>query len=88
MAEKPQPFPTRLRDGQWEVLIAPPEMWLRCDSEADAKTIARSIVLRHELLEGVQSGAGVESECRRTADVLAKYRIHFLSRWFAGQCRE
>jgi hypothetical protein len=83
MPAKPQPFPVRERGGKWEVLLSSPDMWFQVDSEADARTIARSIVLRHGILDEGQEGDSVASKCDRAAKVLAAYHLNVAARWFA-----
>ena len=88
MPDRPQPFSVREREGQWEVLISSPDMWFQVDSADDARVLAQSVVLRHEILDEGRRDDSVASECKKTAAVLAKYRIGWLSRWFESRGAE
>jgi hypothetical protein len=85
MPSKPQRFPVREREGKWEILLSSPDMWIQVDSEKDARTIAHSIVLRHEILDENRKDDSVASECDRTAKVLAAYRLNVAARWFVAR---
>jgi hypothetical protein len=80
--ELPQRFPVRKRDGQWEVLISTENTWLSCETERDARIVARGLVLKYEALERTRTGAEFAAELDELADTLKKYRIDLGSRFF------
>lgn len=81
--EVPKPFPVRhLEDRGWEVLIATEKLWLPCYTEHDARVIARGPLLEYESLERTRTGETFANELNELADMLAKYRIGFGSRFF------
>lgn len=85
----PQPFAVRkVGERAWEVLIATENMWLPCETERDARTIARAPVLEYESLEGTRTGAAFGAELEELADMLAKYCIGFGSRFFRRRAEE
>ncbi len=84
----PDRFPVRQVAGRWEVLIAQEDLWVPCDSEDDARTIALAPVLEYESLERDRSGVSFAEELERTADILEKYGIRFGSRFFRRRGQE
>ena len=80
----PRLFPLEVRvapSGSWQVLINKfDDVWLTCDSEDDARTIAKACVLEVEALEIRTSDEELATELEKTADVMAKYRMGFGSR--------
>ena len=80
---KPEPFPVRkASQDNWEVLLDG-KKWLLCESEADARRIARAPLLWH-----LGPAAGLASELQELADTLKKYRCLFLSRQFEGMAAD
>jgi hypothetical protein len=91
----PEPLPWPMRQdasGRWQVLISEADdVWLDCASEDDARTIAGAPVLEHQVLARAESGPEFADELRKTADVMARYRLGFGSRflrWGAEQAEE
>jgi hypothetical protein len=82
---QPLPWPVRqLPTGRWQVLVSEADdIWLDCESEEDARTIAAAPVLEHQVLAQAESGPGFAAELRKTADVMARYRLGFGSRFFS-----
>jgi hypothetical protein len=81
----PRVLPWKVRqgsDGRWQVLISErDEVWLTCDSEEDARAIARAPVLQYEAMERTKTGESFAAELERTANVWEKYRMDFGSRF-------
>ncbi len=76
--QKPNPFPVRkVGDSNWEVLIVPKNTWLPCAGEADASTIAKAPLLKHQCLTEERSDADFADELEKTGEVLARYDIGF-----------
>jgi hypothetical protein len=76
-------------NGHWQVLISESdEVWLECDSEEDARTIASAPVLQYEAVERLKSGERFEAELKKTADAFQKYRLGFGSRFFTWAADE
>jgi hypothetical protein len=88
----PRRFPWKTRqlpDGSWQVLIAEPDdIWLTCDSEAEALAIAAAPVLEYEALDRVKSGEQFAGELEKTAQAFAKHRMSFGSRFFKRRAEE
>jgi hypothetical protein len=85
----PQRFPVRkVGDQKWEVLIATENTWFSCETERDARVIARSPVLEYESLEGARTGPECAGELDELADTLTKYGIGFGSRFFRQSATE
>ncbi len=80
----PRRLPLKVRsveNGPWQVLInEADDVWLTCDSEDDARTIAKASVLEEEALERGESGEQFAIELENTADVMERYRMGFGSR--------
>ena len=80
----PQKIPLKVRElpnGPWEVLISEiDDVWLTCDSEDDARTIAKAHVLLEEHMGGRNSDAEFAEELEKAADIMLKYRMGFGSR--------
>jgi hypothetical protein len=78
------PWPVRVGPtGRWQVLISEADgAWLDCDSEEDARAIAAAPVLERQVLAEAESGAQFAAELRHTAEVMARYRLGFGSRFF------
>ena len=75
---KPEPFPVRkASEGNWEVLLEGND-WLPCESEADARRLARAPILEH-----CASVAGFAFQLQELADTLKKYKCLVASRRFA-----
>jgi hypothetical protein len=88
----PRRFPMKIRelpDGIWQVLISElDEVWLTCDSEDEARSIAAAPVLEYEALAKIKSGEQFAGELEKTADALAKYRISVGSRYMKHWAQE
>ncbi len=81
----PRPFPWEVRelhDGTWQVLISErDDVWLTCESEEEARTIAAAPALEYEALARLKSGPQFAAELEKTADAMQKYRMGFGSRF-------
>jgi hypothetical protein len=88
----PQPLPWPMRqvpEGRWQVLLSDADdVWLECESEDDARAIAAVTVLEHQILARAESGPEFAAELRKTADVMARYRLGFGSRLFRWGAEE
>ncbi len=85
----PEPFPVRkVADQQWEVLIATENTWLSCETEEDARIIAKGAVLEYESLERTRSGPAFADELERQADTYKKYNLLTGSRFFGRRAEE
>ncbi|MBY0526263.1 MAG: hypothetical protein K2R98_22915 [Gemmataceae bacterium] len=88
----PRLFPLKVRelaDGRWEVLISEfDDLWFKCDSEEDARTIAAARVLESEALGRSKSREELAVELKKTADVMEKYRMSFGSRFLRRRAQE
>jgi len=91
----PRRFPLEVREvpnGPWQVLISEfDDVWLECDSEDDARTIASARVLEEEALEQKHPNEALAKELEKTAKVMEKYRMGFGSRslrWHAQEVRQ
>ena len=91
----PRRFPLKVREalnGPWQVLISEfDDVWLTCDSEDDARTIANARVLEEEALEQQHPNEALAKELEKTAQVMEKYRMGFGSRslrWHAQEVRQ
>ena len=88
----PRRFPLEVREvtnGPWQVLInKPDDVWLICDSEDDARTIAKASVLEDEALELRTSDEELAAELEKTADVMTKYNMGFGSRSLRRRAQE
>ena len=84
----PRLLPLKVRqlpDGPWQVLISEfDDVWLTCDSEDDARTIATARVLQEEALDRMNSGDVFKDELEKTAGTMEKYRMGFGSRFLRG----
>lgn len=88
MAEDVRAFPVREREGVYEVLIVPEDMWLPCQTEQDARAIAAASLLEDDSLSGRRTGKEFASELDETANALEKYGISFGSRSFRRRAAE
>src|SRR5688572_26893624 len=74
----PAQFPTRLNNGQWEVLVVvegDAKKWWQCASEDDARIIARAPLLNHEWFQWVGSEPvrpEFQVECKQLLDAMAR----------------
>src|SRR5207253_4596145 len=88
----PRRFPLQVRelpDGNWQVLISEfDDVWVTCDSEDDARTIAAARVLQDEALGRRNSDPSFPAELEKTAEVMAKYRMDFGSRFLRRRAQE
>lgn len=88
----PRRFPLEVREvtnGPWQVLInKPDDVWLTCDSEDDARTIAKASVLEDEALELQTSDEELAAELEKTADAMERYRMGFGSRSLKRRAQE
>ena len=91
----PRRFPFEVREltnGLWQVLInKSDDFWLTCDSEDDARTIAKASVLEDEAWERHTSDEELAAELEKTADAMERYRMSFGSRslkWRAQEVRQ
>ena len=88
----PRRLPLKVRElpnGPWQVLINEiDDVWLTCDSEDDARTIAKARVLEEEALERLNSGEQFAAELEKTADAMEKYRMGFGSRSLRRRAQE
>lgn len=88
----PRPFPWKVRefpDGTWQVLISEPDdVWLTCESEEEARTIAAAPVLEYQALARLKSGPQFAVELEKTADAMQKYRMGFGSRFLRRRAEE
>lgn len=88
----PRRLPLKVRElpsGPWQVLInEADDVWLTCDSEDDARTIAKARVLEEEALERGDSGEQFAAELERTADAMEKYHMGFGSRSLRHRAQE
>jgi len=83
------PLQVREREGQWEVLISEPDdLWLKCDSEDDARAIAAARVLEHEALARLRADPQFAAELEKTADVMEKHRMGFGARFLRRRAQE
>ena len=77
----PRQLPLEVREvssGSWQVLLNKfDDFWLTCQSEADARAIAKARVLEVELLDQQTLDAALATELEKTADVMAKYGLGF-----------
>jgi len=84
----PLPFPWKVRglpDGTWQVLISEhDDVWLTCESEEEARTIAAAPVLEYQALGRLKSSEQFATELETTADAMQKYRLGFGSRFLRG----
>jgi len=79
---RPQPFPVRkVGDRKWEVLIADRDTWLPCETEHDARIVARAPVLEYESVERTRTGPVIAAELEQVADALAKHGMGFGARF-------
>ena len=80
----PDRYPVRgVAPGGWQVLVVPEGRWVRCQSEGDARAIARSPVLEHEALLGLGSGEDLALRLDDTSQVLARHGLGRASRFLA-----
>ena len=88
----PRRLPLEVRelpDGPWQVLISEiDDVWLTCDSEDDARTIAKARVLEEESLGRLNSGEQFAAELEKTADAMERYRMGFGSRFLRRRAEE
>jgi hypothetical protein len=88
----PEPLPWSVRQdptGRWQVLLSEAEnLWLDCQSEEEARVIAAAPVLEHQVLSQAASGPKFAAELRKTAELMAKYRLGFGSRFFRWGAEE
>ncbi len=88
----PRRFPLDVREipnGPWQVLISEfDDVWLTCDSEDDARTIAKARVLEEEALELRNSDEQLAAQLEKTADAMERYRMGFGSRSLRRRAEE
>jgi hypothetical protein len=88
----PRRFPLATRkgpDGVWQVNISGPhDVWLDCDSEEDARTVAAAGVLEEQALDHLRTGPEFAEELRKTANVMERYRMGFGSRRLRGLAKD
>ncbi len=94
----PRRLPLKVREepnGPWQVLISElDDVWLTCDSEDDARMIAKARVLEEEALElrtsdeQLVSQLELASQLEKTADVMQRYRMGFGSRSLRHRAEE
>jgi hypothetical protein len=69
------PFPVRILDGFWHVLMNNPRRWIKCDTRHDARNLARSQVLINQAACSRRKGIRFTAELAAAADVLDRYKI-------------
>lgn len=88
----PRRLPLEVRElsnGPWQVLISEfDDVWLTCDSEEDARTIAKARVLEEVAVGRLNSGEQFAAELEKTADAMEKYRMGFGSRSLKRRAQE
>jgi hypothetical protein len=81
------PFPIRIFDGAWHVLMVKPNGWVQCNNHHDARTLSRSQVLVNQAASNRRGGKKLCLELRATAGVLDRYGMGFgadLCRFYAN----
>ena len=77
------PFPIRVFDGAWHVLMARTDRWIKCDSRFHARTLSRHKVLINEAASNRRSGLQLSRELQSAARVLDRYGMGIV----ANLCR-
>jgi len=67
------PFPIRLVDGVWHVLMNRQNHWIKCDNRHHARKLSRSQVLLNQAACGQRSGKRFSAELEAAAQVLDRY---------------
>jgi hypothetical protein len=88
MHELPAVLPVRCLNGRWQVLFDSTERWQECESEADARLMAKCKILRFEALEVLRTGDKFAAQLEQLADTMQTYRIGFGSRFFRRRAEE
>ena len=77
----PRLLPLKVRvtpEGHWQVLISEPDdLWLKCDSEEDARAVAAARVLEEEAWRRIKTGPQFVAELEKAAGVMEKYHMGF-----------
>ena len=82
-------LPVRQRNGEtWEVLLVDNDCWVKCETESDARKIARVRLYEHESLQRTRDGIAFAEELEQLADALERCRIGFGSRFFRRRAEE
>ena len=85
MDNAPDRFPVRQLEGVWRVLIVEEDMWLDCDSEDDARTIAKAPIYWEECACQRRSDAEFAEELEMASVVMARHRLGHLARKLKGR---
>jgi hypothetical protein len=81
------PFPIRIFDGAWHVLMVKPTHWIKCANGHHARILSRSMLLVNQAATNRQSGAKFSRELLSTALVLDRYVLTLtakLCRYYAA----
>ena len=73
------PFPIRIFDRGWHVLMARPNGWVRCGNRHDARLLSRSQVLINQAAANRRGGKQFTIELRAAAGVLDRHGMHFIA---------
>ena len=73
------PFPIRIFDRGWHVLMAKPQGWIRCGNRHDARLLSRSQVLINQAAANRRGGKQFSIELRTAAIVLDRHGMHFIA---------
>src|SRR5438105_4611711 len=77
------PFPIRIFDGAWHVLMARTERWIKCDNRFHDRTLSRHKILINEAASNRRSGQQFSRELQSAARVLDRYGMAIV----ANVCR-
>jgi hypothetical protein len=73
------PFPIRVFDGFWNVLMTQPNGWIQCNNHRDALALSRSQVLVNQAASNRRGGTKFSLELRSAAEVLDRYGKGFVA---------
>ena len=80
------PFPIRIFDGCWNVLMTKPNGWIQCHNHRDALTLSGHQVLINQAASNRRGGKQFSLKSRTAAGVLDRYGKEFaadLCRYYA-----
>ena len=69
------PFPIRIFDGVWHVLMNRQHLWTKCDSRHHARKLSRSQILVNQAACGRKKGNRFSAELQAAAKVLDRYEM-------------
>ncbi len=74
-------------DGKWEVENAPGN-WIKCENEADAKTLSNAPIVLQESFKVFYPNEKVAAKLDRTAEKMEQYNMSFGSRYFRAMAKK